>query len=114
MAGDAAMIPWLTRRRLRALDALVTGTQEQDWRMGLTFSLLRRSEHPWALVWRVGGGFGWWWCPPGILRFILLGWNAVVCRISGHDILDEGRYSRYPTGAGRVCLNCSKTWPHGD
>lgn len=97
---------WLARRRLKALDALVTGHRERDWRMGLTFSGWRGNK--WALLYRMRGGFGWWWLPSSVQHAIVAVWNPIACRVWGHNLLDEKALG---IGPGQTCTNCSKEFP---
>lgn len=94
------MRKWLARRRLNALDALVTGEQ-RDWRMGL-------STHGYHLVYRVRGGFGYRWLPVVAQETIVKVWNPIACLVWGHDLLDEKALG---IGTNVVCTSCCKEWP---
>lgn len=97
---------WLAKRRLNALDELVTGHKPKEWRLGLCF--IHTSTRRLALGYRNKGGFGYRWMPEWLMRSIVKVWNPVTCRIEGHDKLDQKALGM---GNKIVCVNCSKEWP---
>lgn len=103
------MISWWrarrARRQLAALDTLVTGHEERDWKhTGICFI---GYEDSWHLAYRYNGGFGYKWLPYRVQRFIVGLWNPVVCHFQGHDYLDEKALG---IGTKMTCVQCCAEW----
>lgn len=95
-----------TKKRLAALDELVTGEGPRDWRMGVCVMPHSRSRGP-KLGYKLRGGFGYRWMPDWAQRAIVACWNWGACRYWGHDEFDEFAVG-IPNGKV-ICVSCSKT-----